>query len=142
MCVHDLTSLQHTSRTGPVCICWALGTVWPLSWTSQHRTWVKQYISKCISCKLKGFNNYKHVRQWHICKWHNWHKETQVTIYIYDRRNDCQWLTSLAHEPPTRKFPGIVGGLNAKQLMLSSGGDVTSTSYYYQRHLNLISIHI
>lgn len=50
-----------------------------------------------------------------------------------------QRLTSLAHEPPIRKFPGIVGGLKAKQLMLSSGGDVTSTSYhqrynYYQYH--------
>lgn len=33
------TSLQHVSNTGPVCICWALGTVWPLSCTSQQRTW-------------------------------------------------------------------------------------------------------
>lgn len=39
-----------------------------------------------------------------------------------------------------RKFPGIVGGLNAKQLMLSSGGEVTSTSCY-QRHLKLLYIH-
>lgn len=28
-----------------------------------------------------------------------------------------------------RKLPGSVGGLNAKQDMLSSGGDVTSISY-------------
>lgn len=34
-----LTSLQHASNTGPVCICWALGTVCPLSCTSQQRTW-------------------------------------------------------------------------------------------------------
>lgn len=27
-----------------------------------------------------------------------------------------------------RKFPGMVGGLKAKQLMLSSGGEVTSIS--------------
>lgn len=27
-----------------------------------------------------------------------------------------------------RKFPGMVGGLKARQLMLSSGGEVTSTS--------------
>lgn len=38
-------------------------------------------------------------------------------------------LTSLAQDPPMRKFPGIVGGLKARQLMLSSGGEVTSTSY-------------
>lgn len=38
-------------------------------------------------------------------------------------------LTSLAQDPPMRKFPGMVGGLKAKQLMLSSGGEVTSTSY-------------
>lgn len=37
-------------------------------------------------------------------------------------------LTSLAQDPPMRKFPGIVGGLKARQLMLSSGGEVTSTS--------------
>ena len=37
-------------------------------------------------------------------------------------------LTSLAHEPPIRKLPGMVGGLKARQLMLSSGGEVTSTS--------------
>lgn len=37
-------------------------------------------------------------------------------------------LTSLAQDPPMRKFPGMVGGLNARQLMLSSGGEVTSTS--------------
>ena len=34
-----LTSLQQTSSTGPVCICWAFGIVCPLSWTSQHRTY-------------------------------------------------------------------------------------------------------
>lgn len=38
LCGTRLTSLQHASSTGPVCICWALGTVCPLSWTSQHRT--------------------------------------------------------------------------------------------------------
>lgn len=37
-------------------------------------------------------------------------------------------LTSLAQDPPMRKFPGMVGGLKARQLMLSSGGEVTSTS--------------
>lgn len=40
----------------------------------------------------------------------------------------CSLLTSLAQDPPMRKFPGRVGGLKARQLMLSSGGDVTSTS--------------
>lgn len=39
LCIKRPTSLQHASSTGPVCICWALGTVCPLSCTSQHRTW-------------------------------------------------------------------------------------------------------
>lgn len=37
--IRGRTSLQHASNTGPVCICWALGTVCPLSCTSQQRTW-------------------------------------------------------------------------------------------------------
>lgn len=32
------SSLQQTSSTGPVCICWAFGMVCPLSCTSQQRT--------------------------------------------------------------------------------------------------------
>lgn len=39
MQIRGRTSLQHASNTGPVCICWALGTVCPLSCTSQQRTW-------------------------------------------------------------------------------------------------------
>lgn len=42
-------------------------------------------------------------------------------------------LTSFAHDPAIRKLPGNVGGLNAKQDMLSSGGDVTSISYKGQK---------
>lgn len=38
-------------------------------------------------------------------------------------------LTSLAHDPAIRKFPGKVGGLNDRQPMLSSGEDVTSISW-------------
>lgn len=41
----------------------------------------------------------------------------------------CKELTSLAQDPAIRKFPGMVGGLKARQLMLSSGGEVTSTSF-------------
>ena len=33
-----LTSLQSTSRTGPVCVCWAFSTILPDWLTSQHRT--------------------------------------------------------------------------------------------------------
>lgn len=38
-------------------------------------------------------------------------------------------LTSLAHDPAIRKFPGKVGGLKDRQPMLSSGEDVTSISW-------------
>jgi hypothetical protein len=38
-------------------------------------------------------------------------------------------LTSLAHDPAIRKFPGKVGGLKDRQPILSSGEDVTSISW-------------
>lgn len=68
------TSLQQTSKTGPVILCIDFGTVFPVCSTSQHRT-----------------------------------------------------LQS--HEPATRKFCGIVAGLNAKLVMESSGGETTSKSF-------------
>lgn len=37
-------------------------------------------------------------------------------------------LTSFAHDPAIRKLPGSVGGLKARQPMLSSGGEATSIS--------------
>ena len=54
-------------------------------------------------------------------------------ILIVHKYYDEQKLTSLAQDPPIRKFPGMVGGLKARQLMLSSGGEVTSTSYKTKR---------
>lgn len=52
--------------------------------------------------------------------------------------NNNKTLTSLAQDPPMRKFPGMVGGLKARQLMLSSGGEVTSTSCQSNQDINLI----
>lgn len=45
------------------------------------------------------------------------------------RRHTEGALTSLAHDPAMRKFPGKVGGLKDRQPMLSSGEDVTSISW-------------